>query len=37
MDAALNLKEQPDMRALLCVLEGNGLNKERQEVESLVD
>ena len=37
MDGAVNLREQPDMKELLYVLETNGLKKERQEVETLVD
>ena len=37
MEAAVALREQPEIRELFEVLEGNGLKKERQEVESLVD
>ena len=37
MEVAIALREQPEIRELFEVLEGNGLKKERQEVESLVD
>lgn len=37
MEAATALREQPEIRELFEVLEGNGLEKERQEVETLVD
>ncbi|MCI8339965.1 MAG: hypothetical protein HFH62_15040 [Lachnospiraceae bacterium] len=37
MDAAMNLKEQPDIKTLLYVLGSSGLKKEQQEVETLVD
>lgn len=37
MDAAVNLREQPDIKELFAVLQSNGLKKEQQEVESLVD
>lgn len=37
MDAAVNLKEQPDIKTLLYVLGSSGLKKEQQEVETLVD
>ena len=37
MEAAIALREQPEIRELFEVLEGNGLKKERQEVESLVN
>lgn len=37
MEAAVALREQPEIRELFEVLEGNGLKKERQEVESLVN
>ncbi len=37
MEAATALREQPEIRELFQVLEGNGLKKERQEVETLVD
>lgn len=36
MDAAVNLREQPEIRELFETLEENGLAKEQQEVESLV-
>ncbi len=31
MEAAVALREQPEIRELFEVLEGNGLKKERQE------
>ena len=34
METAVALREQPEIRELFEVLEGNGLKKERQEVES---
>ena len=37
METAVALREQPEIRELFEVLEGNGLKKERQEVESLVN
>ena len=37
MEAAIALREQPEIREVFEVLEGNGLKKERQEVESLVN
>lgn len=37
MDAAVNLRKQPEIRELFEVLEENGLAKEQQEVESLVN
>lgn len=37
MEAAVALREQPEIRELFEVLEGNGLKKERQEVEILVN
>lgn len=37
MDAAVNLREQPEIRGLFKALEENGLAKEQQEVESLVN
>lgn len=37
MEAAVALREQPEIRELFEVLEGNGLKKERQEVETLVN
>ena len=37
MEAAAALREQPEIRELFEVLEGNGLKKERQEVETLVN
>ena len=37
MEAAIALREQPEIRELFEVLEGSGLNKERQEVETLVE
>lgn len=37
MEAAVALREQPEIRGLFEVLEGNGLKKERQEVETLVN
>lgn len=37
MEAAVALREQPEIRELFQVLEGNGLKKERQEVETLVN
>lgn len=37
MSAAVNLKEQPDIKEFIYVLESNGLIREQQEVESLVD
>lgn len=37
MDAAVNLREQPDIKELFEVLQGSGLKKEQQEVETLVD
>lgn len=37
MGAATALREQPEIRELFEVLEGSGLKKERQEVETLVD
>lgn len=37
MDAAVNLRQQPDMKELFEILQGNGLKKEQQEVETLVD
>lgn len=37
MEAAIALREQPEIRKLFEVLEGSGLNKERQEVEILVE
>ncbi len=37
MEAATALREQPEIRELFEVLEGNGLKKERQEVETLVN
>ena len=37
MEAAVALREQPEIRELFEVLEGSGLKKERQEVESLVN
>ena len=37
MEVAIALREQPEIRELFEVLEGNGLKKERQEVESLVN
>lgn len=37
MDATASLKEQPDIKALIYVLESNGLKKEQKEVENLVD
>lgn len=37
MDAAVNLKEQPDVKELLYALESNGLKEEQKEVKSLVD
>ena len=37
METATALREQPEIRELFQVLEGNGLKKERQEVETLVD
>lgn len=37
MDAAVNLREQPEIRELFEALEENGLAKEQQEVESLVN
>lgn len=37
MDAAVNLREQPEIKELFYALEKNGLAKEQQEVETLVD
>ena len=37
MEAAVALREQPEIRELFEVLEGNGLKKERQEVETLIN
>lgn len=37
MDAAVNLKEQSDIKTLLYVLGSNEMKKEQQEVETLVD
>ena len=37
MEAAVALREQPEIRELFQVLEGNGLKKERQEVETIVN
>lgn len=37
MEAAVALREQLEIRELFQVLEGNGLKKERQEVETLVN
>lgn len=37
MEAAVALREQPEIRELFEVLEGNGLKKERQKVETLVN
>lgn len=37
MEAATALREQPEIRELFKVLEGNGLKKEHLEVETLVD
>lgn len=37
MDAAMNLREQHDIKELFEVLQGSGLKKEQQEVETLVD
>lgn len=37
MEAAVNLREQPDIKNLLYALESSGLKKEQQEVETLVD
>lgn len=37
MSEAVNLKEQPDIKDLIYVLESNGLKRGQQEVESLVD
>ena len=37
MDAAVNLREQPDIKELFVVLQDHGLEKERQEVTALVD
>ena len=37
MDAVANLREQPEIRKLFKTLEENGLAKEQQEVESLVN
>lgn len=37
METTIILREQPEIRELFQVLEGNGLLKERQEVEVLVD
>ena len=37
MEAAVNLREQPDIKNLLYVLESSGLKEEQQEVETLVD
>lgn len=37
MDAAVNLREQPEIRELFEALEENGLVKEQREVESLVN
>ncbi len=37
MEAVVALREQPEIRELFEVLEGNGLKKERQEVETLVN
>ncbi len=37
MDAVANLREQPEIRKLFETLEENGLAKEQQEVESLVN
>jgi hypothetical protein len=37
MDAAVNLREQPDIKKLFEVLQSNGFKKEQQEVETLVD
>ena len=36
MDAAVNVREQPDIKELFEVLQGSGLKKEQQEVETLV-
>ena len=32
----IRLSEQPELRELFMVLEGNGMDRERQEIESLV-
>ena len=37
MSETVNLKEQPDIKELIYVLESNGLKRGQQEVESLVD
>lgn len=37
MSATVNLKEQPDIKELIYILESNGLKRGQQEVESLVD
>lgn len=37
IEAAVNLREQPDIKNLLYVLESSGLKEEQQEVETLVD
>ena len=37
MSETVNLKEQPDIKELIYVLECNGLKRGQQEVESLVD
>ena len=37
MEAAVALRERPEIRELFEVLEGNGLKKERQKVETLVN
>lgn len=37
MEAAVNLREQPDIKNLLYALESSGLKKEQQEMETLVD
>lgn len=37
MDAAVNLRQQPDMKELFEILQGSGMKKEQKEVETLVD
>lgn len=37
MSEAVNLKQQPDIKELIYILESNGLERGQQEVESLVD